>query len=435
MALDFKASHFAHPLLIARLRGAFRRHERIPLEQVFEWRDARLRAIVEHAYRQVPYYAALFRRIGLVPSDIRRARDLDALPILDRETVRREGPRLRAENSGRYSPVAVETSGTTGQRLILLMDKPSNALEFAFYWRAWGWAGYHLGDRFAEFSSVHFHRRPSWGLWEYRRLGNRLLLDSRVITEESLAHHVDTILKFRPRYLKGLASVLGLFASHLERREPPVRLGLQAVFSSGETLTSVEHERLRRVLRCPIFNLYGHMERTVAASTCLAGALHVHPDYGLMELLPHGTFAAVVGTSLHNRAMPLLRYATGDLVVPDPDPNPCTCGLAFPRLKRVLGRAGAVLKAPDGRSIPAAFLIFDEVPGVTKGQIVQELLDRVVIRVEPNSDFDTGTLASLRTALQRLMGPEVDIIAKVVPRGEEWARAGTKFAPVIPLSG
>src|SRR4051794_32055945 len=105
MALDFKASHFAHPLLIARLRRAFRRHERIPLEEVFEWRDARLRATVEHAYRQVPYYATLFRRIGLVPSDIRRAQDLDALPILDRETVHREGSRLRAGNAGRYSPV------------------------------------------------------------------------------------------------------------------------------------------------------------------------------------------------------------------------------------------------------------------------------------------------------------------------------------------
>ena len=30
-----------------------------------------------------------------------------------------------------------------------LLDRRARALEFCFYWRHWGWAGYRLGDRFA----------------------------------------------------------------------------------------------------------------------------------------------------------------------------------------------------------------------------------------------------------------------------------------------
>lgn len=104
---------------------------------------------------------------------------------------------------------------------------------------------------------------------------------------------------------------------------------------------------------CRVFTHYGLTE------TCYGGAVqcellagqHIRDDDWLFEIvdpetgaqLPFGARGEVVLTSLHNEAMPLVRYRTGDIA--SLAPAPCGCGGAFPTLGPVLGRR-ANLEAP-----------------------------------------------------------------------------------------
>src|SRR5690349_1105829 len=57
-------------------------------DQLADYQLNKLRALLAHADRHVPYYKKLFRRVGFDPTSVREVSDLSALPLLDRETVR-----------------------------------------------------------------------------------------------------------------------------------------------------------------------------------------------------------------------------------------------------------------------------------------------------------------------------------------------------------
>ena len=57
----------------------------------------------------------------------------------------------------------------------------------------------------------------------------------------------------------------------------------------------------------------------------------------------------IVGTTIHNAAMPFLRYATGDFA--RLSHQPCPCGRAFPVVENIEGRQDDYVITPSGKWI------------------------------------------------------------------------------------
>jgi phenylacetate-CoA ligase len=429
MALEFKLKDFAHPAAIIKLRATFEKTQWFTLEEQTLYQERLLRRTVEHAYRRVPYYRELFDRIRLKPDDIRRLPDLDKIPILTKEILSAQFKTLEATNSHAFRPQAMCTSGTTGRRLQFLVDRPSNVLEFVYYWRHWNSAGYKLGAPFAEFSSVFFLRgdEKSRLASHHQRLPNRLLLNSLSMSHATVRDYVRAIRKHRPLFLKGLPSVLYHFSLFL-RQQGIADISFKAVFSTGETLVPRFRKLIEATLGCKVYDSYGHMERTVAISECPLGGLHINPDYGILELIRHDSLradltgeggcdnsssranysASVIGTSLYNFSMPLLRYEVGDIVSVEPEKK-CACGRQFPLVSAIEGRQSEVLLTPEGKVITGAFLVFEDVPDILEGQIIQESLERLHVRIVPAPPFSKAGEARLKSRLQMLVGSAVKI--------------------------
>jgi phenylacetate-CoA ligase len=442
VTVEFRILDFCYPWSLLRLRREFERSQWSSERELVLYQEERLRRVVAHAYKHVPYYRDLFQHLGLKPTAIQTLADLSRIPILSKNILRHEFPRLRAAGrSGRE----LRTSGTNGAPVRVLMDKSANVLEFVYYWRQFSWAGYRLGDRFAELTSHFFLKRESCAdqLIHRQRLSNRLLLNSLNLGQENVRLFAGALRNYRPRFLKGIASALYYFALFL--RELRVDgIALQGVFSTGEVLTRHQRSTIEGTFRCKVYDLYGHMERTVAVSECPKGNMHIHPEYGILELtgkIPVGPAspsgdqiyqARVVGTSLHNFCMPLLRYDVGDIVeVADPQ-SPCPCGRRMPRLHRILGRQEDVVIRPDGHVVTALFIVFDQVPEVAQGQIVQTDNDRLCIRVVRNPQYTLESEAELLSCLRRFVGPDMAIELEYLPPGafheEMWAG---KFRMVV----
>lgn len=424
MALEFRLRDFAHPLALWKLRSAFEKTQWLTAEGQALYQERLLRRIVEHAYRRVPYYRDLFDRLRLKPSDIRRPSDLCKIPILTRETLCTQFERLRATNSRAFGPQVLCTSGTTGRRTRFLVDRPSNVLEFVYYWRHWNWAGYRLGDPFAEFSSVFFAKdeERSRRTTCHQRLTNRLLLNSRAMSPETVAAYVKAIRKHRPLFLKGLPSVLYYFSLFL-REQGVADISFKAIFSTGEILAPRCRRLVEETFDCKVYDSYGHMERTVAVSECPRGGMHVNADYGVCELIRQDDLRAeladgdrdgrahaarVVGTSLYNFSMPLLRFDVGDIVQVEPE-RQCACGRQFPLVGEISGRRSEVILTPAGKVITATFLVFEDVPDILEGQIVQESLDRLRVLIVPAPSFEKSGEERLKSRLRALVGGAVRI--------------------------
>lgn len=60
-----------------------------PESDLKEFQNEKLRALIKHAYENVPYYNDLFKEKEITTEDIKTIDDLVKLPILTKETIRK----------------------------------------------------------------------------------------------------------------------------------------------------------------------------------------------------------------------------------------------------------------------------------------------------------------------------------------------------------
>lgn len=425
MAIDFRIRDFLYPAGILRLRQTLERTQWLPAAELQAYQERRLAALLAHAYAHVPYYRRRWRELGLTPAKISCAADLKKLPLLTKDAVRTAGGGLLAENARRFHPVACRTSGSSGQPLPFYLDKGSQTLEFVYYWRHWSWAGFRLGDRFAELGSAFFLGREGLDqrthLWQPHL--RRLMLNSTQLSPAQARHLAEAVRRRRPRFLKGMASALYYLAVSL--KEAGIRdLSFQAAFSNGEVLTPHYRHVVASVLNCRVLDSYGHMERTAAICECPRGGYHVNADYGVLELeaarpSPDGqtVFCRAVGTALYNFAMPLIRYDVGDTIETFAEPRACPCGRSLPLVKAIHGRSEDAIVTPDGRFITSMFILPEYVGGIDFVQFVQRAPERLEIRLVPGSGWDDPRQEKLLAYARKMVGPQMRIdVARVGPR-------------------
>ncbi len=129
------------------------------------------------------------------------------------------------------------------------------------------------------------------------------------------------------------------------------------------------------------------------ATECPFGRLHVSPDFGIVELVDEnddpvrpGEIGRVICTGLANFTQPLIRYEIGDLA--SWATAPCPCGRnQFPVLEHLVGRLEDVIVGENGHAMVRFHGIFVNLPNVLEGQVIQEALDRIRVRVVTRDTF------------------------------------------------
>ncbi len=85
-----------------------------PLKTILAAQSRRLRGILRHAHRTVPYYRRTLDRLNLRPSDFRTAADLARLPLIDPAELRAEPEQFISEIYSPEACVRLFSSGSTG---------------------------------------------------------------------------------------------------------------------------------------------------------------------------------------------------------------------------------------------------------------------------------------------------------------------------------
>jgi phenylacetate-CoA ligase len=420
MGIDFRIKDFAYPFSILKLKREFDRNQRLSEETLRQYQAAKLRQILTHAYNTVPYYRKLFKENDILPVDIQSVEDLRMIPFLTKDSLRLNFDSLVARSARKYKPKLLSTSGTTGGKVNFYVDKPSNVLEFVYYWRFWNWAGYRLGDTFAELETESFlFLKKRSTLHHFNHLTRRLALNSALMSSRYLDKFIGLFKKFKPLFLKGLSVNLYTLAL-LFRQKRNHGISFKAIFSCGSNLLRYQRDTIEEVFSSKVFDSYGHMERTVAISQCPSGSYHIHSDYGIAELEEPAIHLEnagnkqtcvreIIGTSLHNFTMPLIRYRTGDFVEVNSCPQKCACKRSFPTIVSVIGRKTDVIITPDRRAVAGSSLIFNHTPGIVMGQIIQEDISQLLIKIVPASEDAGLTDKILMGNIRYFVGDDMNI--------------------------
>lgn len=394
------------------------------VEELRAYQDERLRALIQHCYDNVPYYRRRMDEARLVPADVRSVDDLPKLPTMTAEDVRNNLDSLISRAHRRSALRVGYTSGSTGAPLELYYDRRMCIVKNAADWRQKRLAGIELGDRMAIFwgrvlVSGERSRPPFWRHnWTLRQLYS----SSYHVSPANLNAYLCEMKRFRIEAIEGYPSALHAVARHLQERGET--LPLKAVFTSSEILLPIQREDLTEAFGCPVFDYYGMAERVVFATECdHHRGLHLNMDFGINEVLsesgepvPPGSPGWLVGTSLHNFGMPLVRYRSGD--VTSLSTERCPCGRSWGLLGGVTARAASIVTTPDGRQLSVAILSlpFKQIASIVEAQIVQEELGRLVIHVVRRATWSEDDRLTLLEEFERRIGTQMALEVRYVDK-------------------
>jgi phenylacetate-CoA ligase len=343
-----RGSYFFKRPAVLRASAMVEAEARLPHDRAVQLQEKRLQSIVRHAATTVPFYQRYFADAHLRPEDISTLADLQILPIITKEQIRREPNAFISSVSDRV--VHGSTGGSTGVPLRYVMSEQCYALGVALLFRGLSLGGYSLGDRLlvvggGSLGSVHqsLKSRIQDVVSNVRHVSS-YGLDRNKLTD---VYHLLT--RWRPEFLRGYASSLYVVAKFIEDSGLPRQFALRAIFSTSEVLSTGQRRVIQRVFGTKVFNNYGLNDSGLSAFECREhNGLHIDPERSVLEVVnEHGKAVVegagrVLGTSLHNYAMPFLRYDTGDLG--RLEARECPCGIARPRLSDLVGRQTDYLK-------------------------------------------------------------------------------------------
>ncbi|HEY7497045.1 MAG TPA: hypothetical protein VH740_00955 [Vicinamibacterales bacterium] len=393
------------------------------------YQDEQLRQIVTHAYDTVPFYRRRFDEAKLTPRDIRTREDLPKIPVLTRDDIRTHFDDLRSRTVSRRAMRTGHTSGTTGTPLTVGYDRDTVWMTYAVFDRHYRWAGCKFGrdgDRVAVARGnviVPLDQRAA-PFWRLNRLQNQLLLSSFHLSRTNLPAYFEALTDFAPAVLDGYPSTLYLLAKYLQ--SVGKTFPLRAAITSSETLYDFQRKTIEESFRCPVFDYYALAERVVFSHECERHqGHHLAMEYGIAEVtdpagrpVPRGTVGKLVGTTLHNKAMPLIRYVTNDMT--SLRTGACACGRALDLMDDVTTKAEDVLTLGDGRLISPSVLThpFKPLDCIEGSQIVQTARNAVTVRIVAGPAYTPAHTHHLITELAARLGADVTIDVQMVDRLE-----------------
>ncbi|HET6432959.1 phenylacetate--CoA ligase family protein [Dyella sp.] len=392
----------------------YERDQWLDPEQIaaLQWR--RLKDLIGHCHREVPYYQRTWKALGIAPEEIRTLDDYARLPRLSKADIRENFDDLKAM-SHRDSLIYKSTGGSTGEPMRFGCNRESNDRRTAVMWRGYGWAGSRMGRRTLYLWGGAVGQ-PSRAHQLKDRLYNaafaRHMLNSFAMSETNLADYARAIDRYRPDIIVGYVGPLVKLARWMidtgRRVSSP-----HAIIGAAEALHEFQRELIEQAFGCPVFNTYGCREFMLIAAECeQRNGLHVNADHLLVELgapLAENGPGEVVVTDLFNYGMPLLRYANGDAATPSQ--RACGCGRGLPLISRVDGRVLDAIRTPDGHVLPGEFFphMLKDVPGVERFQLVQRQLDALDLSIVRGAQFNEASLAYIRREVAKVLGASVTL--------------------------
>src|SRR5262249_31704652 len=127
----------------------FERTQFLPAAELRALQEKRLAALLDHAYRQCPFYRDRFDAAGLKPGDVRRLEDLPALPALEKRDIQEQGRPMVARDWPASGLTATEPGGWTGTPIPFSLSGARKCSRAAATLRHNRWAGGDVGDKAA----------------------------------------------------------------------------------------------------------------------------------------------------------------------------------------------------------------------------------------------------------------------------------------------
>ncbi len=393
---------------------------------------ASLQEMVKYVRRNVPYYADNLRDL---PADFPRSfADYRALSVLDKVTVRTRKNDLLSQEFNPAQLMACSTSGSTGEPTVVYSSQSDIG------WRLSGEQYYYSlldcprGKRVGRLygGEVEGNRKFSFLRQLKNWAFNRLQYDCLTLDEDYLRQVHTGFTRFLPDILIAYSSAIYLLALTLERNSISATYPRQAILCAAEKLENHQRAVVERVFGVPVVERYGSRDIGQMAYQLPGQGLDFQVDRCSCLIEPDGLpdengMAPVLVTTLHNQAMPLLRYRIEDLARFPLDwmPDQVVTSLA-----EIVGRTCDYILLPGDKKVSGGMMdILFQDKDVNAYQVVQQADTSVRVKIVPGPKLNDAQRREIQRIIRdHLMGLAVEF---EYPTEIKRTTAHAKLRPVI----
>jgi phenylacetate-CoA ligase len=268
------------------------------------------------------------------------------------------------------------TTGGTGHGITnIVLSNSSYSQEWAHINEIWGRIGF--DRKMHPRMSLRGAKDPKESLFVFNALYNEYLLNELFLTDSVLEQSIEFIQREGIEYIHLYPSNLEVLFNFCFNHS--LKPKLKGIFTGSEGCSLKNRLKYRSYFNCPIVHWYGLSEKVVLASDedC-TGDFKVFTSYSFVSVENEiNGVGEIVGSTFVNKALPLIKYATGDFgqVLYKDD---------YLIIRDVKGRWGKdFLFCEDGTKISSTQLNFhDEVfKYILYYQIVQNSYNQILVKI------------------------------------------------------
>jgi phenylacetate-CoA ligase len=422
----FGATHWMMTKAAGDVYADLRASQWLSIEQMRDLQTRKLRKLVAHAYRHVPYYREKMNASDVTPDDIKTLDDIKALPMLSKDDVRKHLYfDIMSDNHRKSEVLKISTSGSTGEPFVCFVDRAQLEFRWAATLRAMEWTGYRFGDRQLRL----WHQTIGMSKTQIARefsdafMSRRKFIPAYEMRKDTLHEFARSIEAYNPVLLDGYAESFNFLASYLQEHGK-LDIKPKGIISSPQTLPDASRSCIEAAFDCKVFDKYGSREFSGIAYECDAHVgHHVVGEGYIVEILADGGKPAAPGqigevviTDLNNYCMPFVRYRIGDLAEAMDDAA-CPCGRGLPRIGKIEGRVQSIIIGADGQYLPGTFFahLFKDYDHVVRQfQIEQHEKGAITFRVVKGKRFSDESLREVLALLHKFLGAKMRIDVEFV---------------------
>lgn len=411
--------------------------EAMPPSQRASLQGERLTSLVRYLYQRVPFYRDRLEKAGVKPAEHLSVDDLPRAPLTTKADLTACYPfGLLAVPQEELARIHA-SSGTTGKPTVVAYTAADLDLFAEVVARCLAMAGAR--------PRMVLHNAYGYGLFTgglgVHAGGERLHMTVVPASAGMTERQVTLISDLRPQVIAATPSyALTLAQAFRERGISPDAISLDYAVLGAEPWTESMRAEVDRSLGVRSANIYGLSEiiGPGVAAECVEvrEGSHINEDHFFPEVVdpstgepvPDGQEGVLVITTLTKRALPLLRYWTGDITALSR--GTCACGRTLVKMAPVKGRADDMLVVRGVNVYPTQVGdVLARVPAFSPHfQLVvtrEATLDELEVRVEVTEDYARSVTAEVLSQ---------DLIETDHALREQRARAAMLLRETIGLS-
>lgn len=304
-------------------------------EELEKYQLNALNNLIKYVKENSPFYKELYKNLD----EINSLDELYKIPIINKDDIIENGNKMVCVNQSEISRiVSLDTSGTMGKFKRIYFTEEDQKLTIDFFIQG---LSFLVKKDDVMMIMLPFERENSVGdlikqsleIMKVKPVMNGSLFSFKKTTDIMISNKVNSIV--------GMPVEILALGKYIKKENLPIEI--KSILLSADMVNNTFIEQIKKVYNCEVFNHFGMTETGLGGAVdcnCHEG-MHIRENDLLVEIvnpvtkekMEDGGSGEILITTLTRKAMPLIRYSTGD--ISSFAIGSCSCSSVLKRLDKL----------------------------------------------------------------------------------------------------